>query len=110
METTYPGQNAYPAEATYPHTPSVARISPFPEGQGRAVAGATLVYGPVVIRAKLMKKDDGRLFLSMPARKNETNSMWYEMASVQDRTLKDAFERMAIISYEEKMSALALSA
>jgi len=97
-------------ETTYPHTPSVVRVSPFPEGQGKAVAGATLIYGPVVIRAKLMRGDDGRLFLSMPARKNETNSTWYEMASFQDRTLKDAFEKMVIHSYEEKMNTLALSA
>jgi DNA-binding cell septation regulator SpoVG len=98
-------------DAVYPHTPIISRMSPFPDGgQGKAVAGLTLIYGPIVIRAKLVKNEQGGLFLSMPSRKNEQNSTWYEMASIQDRTLYDAVERMAIVSYRDKTSELALSA
>ncbi|MBT9585180.1 hypothetical protein IV102_17685 [bacterium] len=98
-------------DAHYPHTPMISRVYPFQDnGLGKAVAGLTLTYGPIVIRAKLVKNDQGNLFLSMPSRKNEQNSTWHEMAYIQDATLRDAVEKMAVLSYHEKSSELAINA
>ena len=97
-------------DVLYPHSPSIVRISPFPEGQGKAVAGLTFTYGPIVVRAKLVKDEQDRLFLSMPSRKSEGNNNWYNMAYIQDRSLHSAIEKMAVEGYREMVMRPVLSA
>ena len=85
----------------YPHPAQIQKVnawSPDPNFQSKAVAGVTLRYGPISIRAKLIQGEK-RLFLSMPSRKNETTGDFWEHASISDRTLLEEFEKQAIAAY-----------
>ncbi len=85
----------------YPHSPEVVKLNPFTGGTG-ALAGVTLRYGPVFIRAYVRQTHDGKLFLSMPGRKNEKGD-WWDSAFFADRTLSDQFEALAVSEYQAQV-------
>lgn len=85
----------------YPHEPNILRVIPFTDNtyeNSKALAGVSLGYGPIVIRAKLIQGERGP-FLSMPARKNEEKGQWFDNVYFQDRTLYDMFEKLAVAQY-----------
>jgi DNA-binding cell septation regulator SpoVG len=91
------------------HTPAIVRVTPFPQnpdhnGKG-ALASVTMLYGPIVIRARLCQGERG-MFLSMPSRKSEQTNTWWESVSIQDRLLFAQFEQMAVHRYEEQQQEL----
>lgn len=85
--------------ATYPHEPRILRVTPFTEGQGKRLAAVTMRYGPVIIRGYLTEGHDGP-FLSMPGRKVEQTQTWVEHASLQDKSLEEIFEKLALTQYQ----------
>lgn len=89
----------------YPHTPQIVRLHPFTGGTG-AVAGVTLRYGPVFIRAYIRQTNEGKLFLSMPGRKNEKGD-WWESAFFVDRTISEEFTSLAIDTYVAQVGLVA---
>lgn len=93
----------------YPHPAQIQKVnawSPDPNFQSKAVAGITLRYGPISIRAKLIQGDK-RLFLSMPTRKNETTGEYWDQVTITDRTLLEEFEQQAIVAYHNEVGVVA---
>ena len=91
------------------HTPAIVKVTPFPPnpdkpGKG-ALASVTMLYGPIVIRARLCQGEHG-LFLSMPSRKSEQTNTWWESVSIQDRMLFAQFEKLAVNNYQEQQQDL----
>lgn len=89
----------------YPHTPQIIKLHPFTGGTG-AVAGVTLRYGPVFIRAYIRQTNEGKMFLSMPGRKNEKGD-WWDSAFFVDRTISEEFESLAIQTYVTQVGMVA---
>lgn len=82
-------------------TTQILGVTPF-EGEG-AVAGVTLRYGPVIIRAKLRKNNRGEVFLSFPSRKGK-DEKWYDHAYIEDDGLRRQFESMALEAYRHRIN------
>ncbi|MBS2037738.1 hypothetical protein JST97_22330 [bacterium] len=93
------------AKTLYPHTPQVVRLNPF-SGTG-ALAGVTLRYGPVFIRAYIRQTNEGKLFLSMPGRKNEKGD-WWDSAYFVDRSISEEFQALAVETYQTQLGLAAL--
>ena len=89
------------SKTIYPHNPELVKLNPFTGGTG-ALAGVTLRYGPVFIRAYVRQTNEGKLFLSMPGRKNEKGD-WWDSAFFADRTLSEQFETLAVSEYQAQV-------
>lgn len=70
----------------YDLTPIVTRCTPFNNG-GPAVAGVDVCFGPIMIRARLCRGANG-MFLSWPAKKNESTGRWFDDISIADPVLR----------------------
>ncbi len=99
----------------YPHTQQIVKVTIFPnpiinkDSQAHGVASVLLRYGPVSLRAKLWQGTE-KMFLSMPARKNETSGEWYDHVFFTDRTLHDTYEALAISEFHKLNSARLVAA
>jgi DNA-binding cell septation regulator SpoVG len=90
------------------HEPQILKVIPFSterEAAGKGVAMATLAYGPVVIRARLIQ-GERELFLSMPSRKSESQDKWYDQAYFNDKTLHKEYQTLAIELYHAECEKL----
>ncbi|MBN9415543.1 MAG: hypothetical protein J0I12_08885 [Candidatus Eremiobacteraeota bacterium] len=111
MDNNQMHQNGATATTIYPHPAIVQRVIPFnsdPNIQSKVVAAVQLRYGPIQINGKLVHGDKG-LFLSMPARKSESDGEYYDHASVLDASLMDSFRSLAIAEYV-RMTGVVLAA
>ena len=94
----------------YPHPCQIQKVTPWPqdpskENRGKGVAAVLLRYGPVSVRARLVNGEKG-LFLSMPARKDESTGEYWNHAFITDRTLLETFEALAISEYHKELGVI----
>ncbi|MEW6282099.1 MAG: hypothetical protein AB1758_26070 [Candidatus Eremiobacterota bacterium] len=79
----------------------VARITPFAPIEGNsAVAAVKLVYGEIVVHAKLYRTRDDRLFLKMPFRKGSKEGEYWELVYFRDKRLVAEAEIRAVDAYQ----------
>lgn len=70
---------------TFDLSPRVVRVTPFTDPtQGSALAGARVLFGPIMLDAKLHQNDNG-YFLTWPGRMYQEK--WYPKVEVADQLL-----------------------
>ncbi len=84
----------------YDLTPIITRLTPF-QNPGTAVAGVDVCFGPIMIRAKLCKGQNG-FFLSWPAKKNENSGKWFDEIAIADPVLRLKAQDAALREYQRQ--------
>ena len=79
---------------------NIERITPFPTGRGSAVAGVKISCGPVVLHAKLRRREEcGSLYLCMPAHKTSQDK-WFDHCYIKDPQVRQHVEAQAVLAYQ----------
>ena len=72
-------------------------------GTGAGKASVTFRVGPVLVRgARIMEKEDGTRWLSMPSRKM-ANGNWFNLVSFSSRDDKQQLEDLALRAYDDQL-------
>lgn len=83
----------------YDLSPIITRLVPF-QNPGSAVAAVDVCFGPIMIKARLCKGQNG-YFLSWPAKKNENSGKWFDDISIADPVLRMKATEAATKVYNE---------
>ncbi len=76
--------------------PEVTKVTPFVNPEGSALASVTIRFGPMAVRAKLIKKEDNSIFLALPSRKLDNDEGWFDYVVIYDQRIVNILTEQAV--------------